>query len=569
MTQRDPEPRFRAVTSVKATGSTYTPPALAAFVAGRVAELTERLHSPGAQLRVLDPAVGDGELLVQLVGALRHRGFHDIVVVGFDIDEAALVEARRRLVELRVVEVELTHADFLSVTADRQELGMDGAGGGVSAVDVVIANPPYVRTQVLGEDLAQSLARRHGLTGRVDLYQAFMVTLSDWLRGSGIAGVITSNRFLTVRSGQLVRRHLWNSFRVHHVWDLGDTRCFGAAVLPAVTLLEKPERELGAQGSVGMTTIYETSTSAPGPSRESIFDALAFEGVVGVGDRAFEVRQGRVQTDLTGRGVWRLSNPTVETWLGCVADRTWKTFGQVGKIRVGIKTTADSVFIRDDWAAVGVGVPELLRPLTTHHIGRRYKALPTQKAVLYTHEVVGGRRRAVDLASHPVSAAYLQTHKKRLERRKYLTKAKRNWFEIWVPQDPSQWPMPKLVFRDIAEEPQFWIDLSGTVINGDCYWMVAGDGDEDLLWLALAVGNSRFICDFYDRRFNNKLYAGRRRFITQYVTQFPLPDPGFWSSRELIRLAREAYEQVGAPQMEERQAYLDELVYGAFGVSPR
>ena len=42
--------------------------------------------------------------------------------------------------------------------------------------------------------------------------------------------------------------------------------------------------------------------------------------------------------------------------------------------------------------------------------------------------------------------------------------------------------------------------------------------------LMLAVANSSFIVRYYDTAFHNQLYAGRRRFMTQYVKQFPLPD---------------------------------------------
>ena len=135
-----------------------------------------------------------------------------------------------------------------------------------------------------------------------------------------------------------------------------------------------------------------------------------------------------------------------------------------------------------------------------------------------------------------------------------------------MPQDPAQWPKPKLVFRDITDEPQFWIDLSGSVINGDCYWMTTDSSQEDLLWLALAVGNSQFACDFYDRRFNNKLYSGRRRFITQYVKHFPLPDPALPTSRTLVQLARRAYAEVASGDLDALQAELDALVLQAFGL---
>ena len=74
------------------------------------------------------------------------------------------------------------------------------------------------------------------------------------------------------------------------------------------------------------------------------------------------------------------------------------------------------------------------------------------------------------------------------------------------------------------------------MVNGDCYWLAPEEtGASELLWLAMAVGNSSFIEVFFDHRFHNKLYAGRRRFMTQYVEQFPLPDPSTRSAGEIIQ----------------------------------
>ena len=56
-------------------------------------------------------------------------------------------------------------------------------------------------------------------------------------RADGAAGVIVSNRFMSTRSGEAVRHALSDRFNVAHIWDFGDTKLFGAAVLPAVLLL--------------------------------------------------------------------------------------------------------------------------------------------------------------------------------------------------------------------------------------------------------------------------------------------------------------------------------------------
>ena len=46
---------------------------------------------------------------------------------------------------------------------------------------------------------------------------------------------------------------------------------------------------------------------------------------------------------------------------------------------------------------------------------------------------------------------------------------------------------------------------------------------EDVVYLALAIANSKFIEKYYDVKFNTKLYSGKRRYMSQYVEQFPIP----------------------------------------------
>jgi hypothetical protein len=268
--------------------------------------------------------------------------------------------------------------------------------------------------------------------------------------------------------------------------------------------------------------------------------------------------------------LWRIATDATDTWLATVAKHTWKTFGDIGKIRVGVKTCADKIFIRNDWHTVPESKrPELLRPLTTHHSAGRFRAITPAKtrAILYPHESVAGQRRPVELSGYPKSKAYLEANRAALEGRTYVLEAGRRWYEIWVPQDPAAWEAPKLVFRDISERPTFWIDIDGSIVNGDCYWLTPERQDgEGLLWLAAAVANSTFIEAFYDHRFNNKLYAGRRRFITQYVELFPLPDPTTEHARKIATLARQIYACSRSREAIAMEAELNSMVWQAFGL---
>jgi hypothetical protein len=561
-------PRYKNVTDEKAEGATYTPKHLADFVAKQI--VSQLASTPTTPLRILDPAVGEAALLVSLLNQLRSCGIEDLDVYGFETDEAALRTARECVRDLfpcaRLHFSQESFLDFVDRFANPDSLfGFDPS----VKYDLIIANPPYVRTQVLGAGLAQSIARKYGLGGRVDLYYAFILAMRSVLAQDGTAGIIVSNRFMTTRSGASVRRALLDSFLVKHVWDLGDTKLFDAAVLPAVLLLQQKKNE--QRGTPAFTSIYEIQGTPTAQAQDPI-DALKHTGTVAVQDgRCFRVQHGKLNLEALKGDIWRVATDSSDAWLATVNAHTWGTFGDIGSIRVGIKTCGDKIFIRSDWSSLPEDQqPELLRSLTTHRIARRFKPDCGTRSlrVVYPHVVVNGRRQAANLNLYPKTKAYFEAHRPILSARTYVTAGGREWYEIWVPQDPDAWADPKLVFRDISEMPTFWIDEEGTVVNGDCYWLAARSTDQqELLWLALAVGNSTFIEAFYDHCFNNKLYAGRRRFMTQYVERFPLPKPTSRLAQELIALSRKIYQLTPSIEAAGLEQELDSMVWRAFGLS--
>ncbi len=566
-----PTERYKVVSKEKSSGATYTPKNLADFVAQQIITITREVPT-SRPLRLLDPAVGDGELLVSLLGHITEIPKHGIEVYGFDTNLEALNTATARIKsQFPDVTVKFVADDFLNFVLEQFGTSDNGdlfCSANPVSYDLVIANPPYVRTQIMGAAQAQLLAERFGLSGRVDIYYAFILAISQVLKPKGVLGIIVSNRFMSTKSGAAVRKALMDKYNIYHAWDLGDTKVFDAAVLPAVILAEgknghKPE-------TPAFTTIYQTYDE-PQVSAIDAVDALEEEGVVKIDDgRSFRVQHGNLDTGGIADGVWRITTDDIEDWLTTVKANSWGTFGDVGKIRVGVKTCADKIFIRSDWQDMPDDErPELLKPLITHHVSRRFKSLISKspKEILYPHHTLEGKRRVIDISDNPRSLAYLEQHRASLEGRKYVIEARREWYEIWVPQDPSSWEKTKLVFRDISEQPTFWIDRDGSVVNGDCYWLInKTEGQADLLWLAAAVGNSTFIERFYDYCFNNKLYAGRRRFITQYVEKFPLPDPDSHLGKEIILKAKQIYEALPFTETTEHEKELDSMIWKAFGV---
>lgn len=565
-------PRYTEVAQQKFSGSTYTPEELATFVADQMINVAEL--PKGGKIRVLDPAVGDGALLLALIRRIPHDLRKQLDIFGFDTDEEALRRAEenigRHFPDLNTYFEKKDFLEYLSNVSITENESLFSQPS--EPFHLVIANPPYVRTQILGARQTQLLARRFGLTGRVDLYYPFLLGISQVLAPGGVTGVITSNRFMTTKSGQGVRAALLSRFRILHVWDLGDTKLFDAAVLPSILLAQGVKKTtLAHTNGVTFTTIYETQS--PGQSKTlSALEGVALktDTVIEIPDgRRFQVRHGKLDNGGNSSGVWRIGTRTTDKWLSTVDAKTWNTFRRIGKIRVGVKSTADKVFIRDDWDTLSDGRPELLRTLITRQCARRFKAAVPQhtKEILYPHEMTATGRGPVDLKHFPKAENYLEKYRDILESRTYLIEAGRRWYELWVPQDPAAWDKPKLVFPDISERPIFWIDTNGGVVGGECYWLQCTDQkDEDLLWLALAIANSTFIEAFYDHRFNNKLYSGRRRFMTQYVEQFPLPDPNQEEAISIVETAKAIYAKLPSIEAQEMEANLDEQVWRVFGL---
>lgn len=549
----------------KATGSHYTPLHLAEFVADKIVAAYAKAPKQQPPLRVLDPAVGDGILLLCLLRRLVAEGFSKIEVTGYDTNATAIQRTAEVLKdEFPAAKCSLHATDFLEIFLNMEQ---DDLFQAAQEFDLVIANPPYVRTQVLGAERAQRIAERFGLSGRVDLAYPFIKGMARALAPNGVAGVITSNRFMTTKAGASIREHLQTAVDVLHVWDMGDTKLFEAAVLPAVILFERKGEQPARPPK--FTSVYLSKSEAPTAHAGTHLRALELEGVVGLpdGTRCI-VRHGKLNLGSGSSDVWRIGSNESDAWLSTVNAHTFLTFGDIGKVKVGVKTTADKVFIRSDWNEMPAeDLPELLRPLTTHHFATRWRTHrpPQAPQILYPHAVLNGKRGAVRLADYPRAAKYLRTHREQLEGRAYVIEAGREWYEIWVPHDPEVWERPKLVFRDISERPTFWVDLDGSVVNGDCYWLTSGPAEEDQLWLALAVANSTFIETFYDVRFNNKLYSSRRRFMTQYVEQFPLPNPKTPLAKRIVELAKRIY-RTDSLRIAELEQEADASVWKAFGL---
>ncbi|MBC7513670.1 MAG: SAM-dependent DNA methyltransferase [Herminiimonas sp.] len=297
--------------SLAASASLYTPAAFARFLALKM--VTAATLPATGEIRILDPAVGDGVLLDALVRSLPEDLWPRVQVFGFDANaEAIRIAASRLHRAYPAVGIHLQQEDFLSHMiamggADNLFAGLDPD----SAFHFIIANPPHVRMQIMGDEEAQRLAEHFGLTGSVDLYYPFLLGIAEVLAEDGVAGVITANSDLTEVSGRSVREALLTRFRIQQVWDLGDTSLFDAAVVPSVLVAKGRHRQVTAQSlvpAIRYGTIRRTDAVAQVQADDvlSAFDADD-DTVVSIADgRRFRVRHGAVDNGGDVQAGWHL-----------------------------------------------------------------------------------------------------------------------------------------------------------------------------------------------------------------------------------------------------------------------
>ena len=565
---------MKELTQIKETGATFTPVGLADFLAKRILSYSD-VQSPF----ILDPSCGDGALLRSIGENLQRNEVTDFTLSGYDINQDYLKTARVNLSSLtNSSRCDLKNEDFLEVIdleVKQQSIKFnDNSVGQNNFADIVIANPPYVRTQILGTDKAQVLSKKFGLKGRVDLYYPFLISMTHALKEGGVLGVITSNRFLFTKSGNSIRKFLFENFEVLEVIDLGDTKLFDAAVLPAIFIGKKKSK--AKNKSANFVKIYEELNGYNGDLIEisDVYSVLnsSMQGYFTDGTRRFKRTSGILKFPQTKENNWAMLSDTEGDWVKRIESNSKNTIGAYFKVRVGIKTTADKVFISDSWEKLNGTQPEeeILKELISQENIKPWGICDKKKLrVLYPHYAKNGEKSVVDIEQFPKAKKYFESHEETLKNRKYLIEAGRKWYELWVPQNPSFWKSPKLVFPDISAVPRFYFDKSGKIVNGNCYWIKANSkSDEDILLLIQGVANSKLMTKYHDLVFSNKLYSGRRRYFSQYVENYPLPDFDSNESKKVIEIVKEINSLTDEKSINNLVEQLEVQVAKAYNVNP-
>ncbi|WP_396667932.1 Eco57I restriction-modification methylase domain-containing protein [Microbacterium sp. R86528] len=219
-------PRHRRADQRK-RGSFPTPPELARDVAAAAAKYANL--DPSDMVDFGDPAVGNGVLYAAAREAVGGDRINSARVVEIDETTARSTNQRWRRSGISVLT-----GDFLGVPAEE------------GAWSLVLANPPYRRSQDISQDLSNlrgQIASRLGIkvTARADLYVYFVLQADAWIRQGGVAAWILPSEFQVTGYGAALRSYLSTKVELLrlHTYDSRDPLFDNALASTCVVILRK------------------------------------------------------------------------------------------------------------------------------------------------------------------------------------------------------------------------------------------------------------------------------------------------------------------------------------------
>jgi SAM-dependent methyltransferase len=529
----------------KRAGAFYTPEHIVDEIVERTLgplfdERSRRARTAGAaaldvllDLRVLDPAAGSGHFLVGATSYLARRIAGDPSYGGeLTLGELEGLVAERCIygVDINPVAVEVARLRCRCNLRVGNSLVDGSIDPPVAGFDAVIGNPPYVRIQELGRDVARYCRERYATAhGAFDAYVPFIERGLELLRPHGRLGFIVPSKFLKLGYGGRLRARLARDRLVESIHDFGDTQKFdGVTNYTCILILDRagvPELEYTAP--TGGSERYATCELGPDPwlllghEDRAILDAMLRAGPP-LGEVTRQIFQGLITS---ADHVYILESRGIRNGRHVVRDRD------------GVEFELE---------------PDLLHPLASGSDVERF-ALRRLRSVLLFPYTQARLMSEDELRRLPLTWEYLGRHEQTLRQRERGKMDRDCWWGYVYPKNLDLHDEPKLGIPRLCTRLRAGADPGGEAyldnvdVNG-----VLVDPTRASVWKLTSVLNSRIV-DFAFRRgsvpFQNAFFSANK----QFVAWLPVPE-----SADVEGQGQRLYELAAAVDRE-RCAFLDWL----------
>ncbi len=496
----------RRDTDVKTSGSYFTPRVLAVDMVRIAAQKWMETNSRKIKEAMwYDPCVGGGIFPVAIMDYLLKNGVAagevHTRIVGTDINPL-FVEATK--IRLALVLSKANPRQFLSMYRKLTGIIVGDSlrsfpeEGGIFSInmpvaDIVIGNPPYVRSNSLLADTKEMLKDFYPSvwTGTTDLYMFFIAHGLNALKNAGLLCYVSPATFLRTSSGSLIRKYILENADVDTVYDFDELPVFeNVSSHISVYVLSKGKKDNSKTNYVLFSELPYTS-----PLLSCSVNS-------------------QVHLTKNRAAAWSFNpdNNSIMSFLerGTVPLRSLMTI--YSGIKTGLKqayelNAQEHADILEDVKSKDYISP-LLKPRQIDRWSHHWKD---------TYQIVIPRGQKIDAESKAYE--HLLSFKDDLERRTDLREGD-PWYSLRDCAYLDLFAVPKIVYRDISAFPRFAMDTEGMTVVDGAFFIP----NEDYFLLGLL--NSRIGAYYFKSKcatIGSDESRARLRFKKVYVSEFPVP----------------------------------------------
>jgi TaqI-like C-terminal specificity domain/Eco57I restriction-modification methylase len=438
--------------------------------------------------------------------------------------EAQMMSLQRMMVH---TDVPKTAVDWRVAFADVFERG---------GFDVVVANPPYVRQELIKAQKPQ-LRDVYGalFSGTADLYVYFYYRALQLLCDGGMLVFISSNKWFRAAYGSKLRELLATRAAIYSITDFRDLPVFeSATAYPMIFIAQRA----GSPRAAHFTEV--PSLRPPYPDVHALTRRHGFDLPHGAIDGA----------------EWRLTGMETIKRLKLMRVGTTPLGKYVGdRIFYGVKTGFNKAFVidpatRDALIAADPNSAEIIKPFIVGRDIRRWTINHHDRYLITT-------KIGTDIRRYSAVFEHLQQWQPQLEMR--WDKGE-HWWELRACAYYDAFEAPKIVYQEIATYQSFAFDASGSYANNKVFIIPT-----DELFL-LAVLNSQAAWLLLDQ-ICSKLNGGAFALQSIYLSQLPIPEASSAERTTIERLVQACLEARGKEfEVAEWEAEMNARVARLYGL---
>ena len=410
--------------------------------------------------------------------------------------------------------------------------------------DVVLANPPYVRQELIKE-FKPRLAKVYPAvySGTADLYCYFYARGIELLHAGGMLVFISSNKWLRAGYGENLRGFLYKACAIRGVVDFGELPVFeSAATFPMIMIAQKHPAEVG---STSFTQVG--SLDPPYPDVGAI---VREEGYL-------------IEKEGLSQPSWSFANADTAGTLKKMSSASVPLQEYAaGKIFRGIVTGCNSAFVideetKDELVRSDKRSTEIIKPLVTGDEVRKWRIKHKGNFLIFCPW-------DIEISKYPAVKRHLSKWKRELEARPECKQGRFSWWCLsrYGPEFVHYFDGPKIFFPDIAKESRFCFVSQPMYATNTAYFVPMHD------YYLLAVLNSKALWNYAKEKLSvigDADKGGRLRFFREVVQDLPIPKVSDKDRKDIGALAHECMRRDGV-DCAELEEQIDQRVSALYGL---